>query len=309
MVITDSSKFPKWDELYLPVLKKYSTVDSMKINDMIRTLHAEKYSDYSLDIKIASGSPLMYDRISWANYALFAGKFIERVKRWEYKISQKGIDWLKTWKDLTYDYLANEDDDYKNSTFHVWRKNSTTVNTTPVINTWLTPQEDFDNAFDWIQNPKKNELLQKCREIDPFIFEKIVWTLCEAMGYWTFIETPKSHDWWIDWIIKWDSLWFEKIYLQAKRYAEDNIVHWKEMTNFVWALWLTTVKKWIFFTTSSFSETAKKTAEDAKKWWKDIILIDWTTLVDLMFKYNIWVQVKKVYEVKDIDEDFFESFN
>jgi restriction endonuclease Mrr len=32
-------------------------------------------------------------------------------------------------------------------------------------------------------------------------------------------------------------------------------------------------------------------------------------LVDLMFRYNVWVQTKETYEIKYIDEDFFLWFN
>lgn len=37
-----------------------------------------------------------------------------------------------------------------------------------------------------------------------------------------------------------------------------------------------------------------------------IVLIDGSKLADLMIKFNIGVQVKANYEVKELDEDFFE---
>ena len=36
-----------------------------------------------------------------------------------------------------------------------------------------------------------------------------------------------------------------------------------------------------------------------------IILIDGNKLVDLMYEYNVGIQVKSTYEVKHLDEDFF----
>ena len=152
--------------------------------------------------------------------------------------------------------------------------------------------------------------MQRLREIEPTDFEKVVWNLCEKMWYWTFIETPKSHDGWVDGIIKWDTLWFEKIYIQAKRYAEDNVVNGKEMRSFIGALSTKTVRKAIFFTTSSFAPAAEKEANDASVGWKDIILIDWNRLVDLMFEYNLWVQAQgKPYILKHIDEDYFDNLS
>ena len=38
-----------------------------------------------------------------------------------------------------------------------------------------------------------------------------------------------------------------------------------------------------------------------------IILIDGSKLVDLRHQYNVGVQVKTVYEVKEVDNDFFEG--
>ena len=38
-----------------------------------------------------------------------------------------------------------------------------------------------------------------------------------------------------------------------------------------------------------------------------IILIDGTQLSELMLQYNVGVQVKTTFEVKEIDHDFFEE--
>lgn len=315
-MITEYSQFPSYDSMFMPVLKTYAKQwGKLSRSELTKIVYDNYYSNFSLDVlSWKSKTPLIYDRIHRALYTLFAWGFTDRTGRGEYIISEKWKDFLESGKELTYKYLITEDNQYKNSTFHLWSgtvkdEKWKEINTSTSNKIGWTPQELFENAYKQIETPKKEELLQKLREIDPFIFEKVVWSLCEAMWYWTFFETPKSHDWWIDWIIKWDSLWFEKIYIQAKRYWDNNSVQWKEMTNFVWALAQTSARKWIFFTTSSFADNAKKTADNALKSWQEIILIDWKMLVDLMFKYNVWVQTRETYEIKYIDEDFFDSFN
>jgi len=60
--------------------------------------------------------------------------------------------------------------------------------------------------------------------------------------------------------------------------------------------------KGIFVTTSSFHEGAIKKANDAHH---TIILIDGNKLVDLLHEFNVGVQVKSTYEIKEIDMDFF----
>ena len=61
--------------------------------------------------------------------------------------------------------------------------------------------------------------------------------------------------------------------------------------------------KGVFVTTSQFDNSALKKAHDAHH---TIILIDGNKLVDLMHQYNVGVQIRDTYEIKEIDEDFFE---
>lgn len=62
--------------------------------------------------------------------------------------------------------------------------------------------------------------------------------------------------------------------------------------------------KGVFVTTSEFHEHAIIKAKNAHH---KIILIDGNKLVDLMFEFNVGVQIKTTYEVKSLDVDFFEE--
>jgi restriction system protein len=122
------------------------------------------------------------------------------------------------------------------------------------------------------------------------------------MGYGDFIETSKSNDQGIDGIINEDKLGLEKIYTQAKRYS-DNKVREKDIRNFIGAMSGDT-RKGVFITTSSFDQGAINKAKEAHH---TIILIDGVQLSELMLQYNVGVQVKTTYEVKELDHDFFEE--
>ena len=113
--------------------------------------------------------------------------------------------------------------------------------------------------------------------------------------------TSKSGDGGIDGIINKDKLRLEKIYTQAKRYTE-NKVHEKDIRNFIGAMSGDT-SKGVFITTSTFDDAAVKKAREAHH---SIILIDGAKLVNLMYQYKVGIQVKTVYEVKELDNDFFE---
>lgn len=122
------------------------------------------------------------------------------------------------------------------------------------------------------------------------------------MGYGDFIETTKSNDGGIDGIINEDQLGLDKIYIQAKRYGE-NKVREKDIRNFIGAMSGDT-SKGVFVTTSVFASGAVKKASDAHH---TIILLDGHKLVDLMHQYNVGIQIKASYDVKELDEDFFEG--
>jgi restriction system protein len=62
--------------------------------------------------------------------------------------------------------------------------------------------------------------------------------------------------------------------------------------------------KGIFVTTSEFDKGAIDKAKFAHH---NIILIDGERLVTLMHEYEVGVQIKSIYMVKELDEDFFEG--
>ena len=165
-----------------------------------------------------------------------------------------------------------------------------------------SPQDLIDTGFNQIEFQVKSELLEKLRSVDPYYFEKVVLILLKKMGYGDFIETPKSADGGVDGVINEDELGLDKIYIQAKRFNE-NKVREKDIRNFIGAMSGDT-NKGVFVTTSSFDDGAIKKANNAHH---KIILIDGNKLVELMHKFNVGVQVNSVYEVKGLDEDFFEG--
>ena len=165
-----------------------------------------------------------------------------------------------------------------------------------------TPQDLIDSGFSQIEANVKSELLDKLRNIDPYYFEKVILILLKKMGYGDFIETAKSGDGGIDGIINEDKLGLDKIYIQAKRYGV-NKVREKDIRNFIGAMSGDT-SKGVFVTTSEFHEGAIRKAYDAHH---TIILINGNKLVDLLHEFNVGIQIKSTYEIKELDLDFFDG--
>jgi restriction system protein len=94
------------------------------------------------------------------------------------------------------------------------------------------------------------------------------------------------------------------IYIQAKKW--EATVGRPEIQKYAGALQGFRAKKGIFITTSDFSKEAEDYASriDSK-----IVLIDGETLWNLMIDFGIGVSTIVTYEVKKLDNDYFDEEN
>ncbi len=296
-------ELPKYHETFVPILEILNYEESIKSRELSIRVRDKYYSDLSdklLNKKTSSGSNVLLDRISWGKSYLKMGKFVSYPKRGLVQITEKGKQILETGS-LSLRQLQNDKDFVKHRK-SVQSKKDEEVEIDSVNVDNASPQDLIDSGFSTIETEVKTELLEKLKEIDPYYFEKVILILLKRMGYGDFIETSKSGDGGIDGIINEDKLGLEKIYTQAKRYNE-NKVREKDIRNFIGAMSGDT-SKGVFITTSTFDNSAIQKAREAHH---TIILIDGPKLVDLMHQYNVGVQVKTVYEVKELDNDFFEG--
>ena len=238
------------------------------------------------------------NRMGWAVSYLKKGKFVAQPKRGYVQITDKGKAALAT-KKLSLKDLKN-DPDYLAADLEKHSDRDTKDSLIPTVDE--TPQDLIDQGFATIRDGLMADLLERLKTIDPFYFEKVILILLKKMGYGDFVETKKTGDGGIDGIINQDQLGIEKIYIQAKRYSE-NKVREKDIRNFIGAMSGDTTKG-VFVTTSLFDEAAVKKAKEAHH---KIILIDGYKLTDLMFQFGVGVQTTSVYELKELDEDFFEN--
>lgn len=289
-------ELPKFNETFLPILEVLKDGQIIKGRDLLRLVEERFYSDLPdelLQQTTKSGDRLIENRIAWGKSYLKKGGLVHYPQRGFVQITDKGKS--------TSSENVNLDNIQSNVITFYEPENKTEASKSGIAST-ASPQDLIDSGFEKIEREVKDELLSKLKEVDPYAFEKIILILLKKMGYGDFIETSKSGDGGIDGIINEDQLGLEKIYIQAKRYSE-NKVRETDIRNFIGAMSGDT-RKGIFVTTSSFDEKAKNKARDAHH---TIILLDGSKLVDLMHKYNVAVQIKSVYEVKAVDNDFFDS--
>lgn len=289
---------PKFHETFNPILEILSTGETIHHRELLKRVIDKYYSKLPkelLELKTKTGEALILNRIAWGKSYLKKGGYITYPERGSVQITEKGKISLN--KKLA---LSDIDGEAVFSNFYTEEKNKVDQIAAEIENS--SPQDLIDTGFAKIESQVKNEILEKLKTIDPYYFEKVILILLKKMGYGDFIETSKSGDGGIDGIINEDKLGLDKIYIQAKRYNE-NKVREKDIRNFIGAMSGDT-RKGVFVTTSEFDIGAIQKAHDAHH---TIILVDGKKLVELMHQYSVGVQIKTIYEVKELDEDFFEG--
>ena len=257
-----------------------------------------------IQVKTKSGNTTQFnDRIGWARQYFRRALFIDIPKNGTYRITQRGLDFLKNHTDLTIDDLM-EYPEY--AAYNSTRKKKESKSDTTLVAD-LTPTEQLEQAFESIESDLAADLLVKVMEQSPAFFEQLVVDLLVKMGYGGSLAdsakvTQLSNDEGIDGIIYEDKLGLDKIYIQAKRWS--NSVGRPVIQQFAGALVGQNATKGVFITTSTFSKDAKQYVVGLHQ---KIVLIDGQELAKFMIEYNVGVSTKKTYEVKRIDNDYFED--
>lgn len=286
-------EIPKYHETFNPILDVLRNGEKLHTKDLQRIVIEKFYSNLPEELlqeKTNSGEILINNRIAWGKSYLKKGGYLCYPERGFVQITEKGLQ-QNSKLDLKTVVESEEN-------FYQEEKTKQNPELEELKN--ASPQDLIDEGFNQIEFETKNNLLEKLKSIDPYYFEKVILILLKKMGYGEFIETSKSGDGGIDGIINEDKLGLDKIYIQAKRFNEGKVRE-KDIRNFIGAMSGDT-NKGVFVTTSTFDDGAIKKAKDAHH---KIILINGSKLVDLMYEYNVGIQVQTTYEIKQLDEDFF----
>ena len=297
---------PKFEKFLYPFLLflKDGDVSTSQMVDKIALYFNMTKEDLQLRTKGGNVTQLR-DRVGWTRQYLRRALFISIPHNGVYRITKRGLDFLKTHTDLTIDdlmeypeYAAYNTSRVKKTTSSITQKESTVE---------LTPTEQLEQAHETISNDLAADLLSKVMEQTPTFFEHLVVDLLVKMGYGGSNSdaarvTQLTNDEGIDGIIYEDKLGLDKIYLQAKRWT--NPVGRPVIQQFAGALVGQNASKGVFITTSSYSKEARNYVAGLHQ---KIVLIDGNELAKYMIEYNVGVNTKKVHEVKRSDNDYFEE--
>ena len=239
---------------------------------------------------------------------MFIAGLVEKPKRGDYKISDKGLSILESCSDeqiSEYIKTVVNARGPKKSTKIKNELDDVSDDNEP------TPQESLYNSYDNIKQSIQSVILTTILSKKPQEFERLVVRLLQAMGYGGEVKnsgfiTKLSNDGGIDGIIKEDILGFNHISIQAKRYALGNNVGRNEVQSFVGAVAGTPSKKGVFITTSDFSKGAVDYVNSLNGS-PTVILINGHQLTEYIYDFGLGLQTEMTFKVMKLDSDYWDS--
>ncbi|NRN94005.1 Mrr restriction system protein [Lactobacillus helveticus] len=299
---------PTWDAFLGPILQVVNTKDEWARRELNQAVIKEINLPKELaNLRYASKyhDLVAINRTDWALSDLKLSGLLISPRRGIYKISDTGKQILNKYGLNITRELVHSQPAYIEHQRKLQEKNNTDEDISE-DQTFEITEKQISNWFDKQASDLTEQLLAKLRSTDPYKFEHMMVQLLNQMGYkgtdGQSLVTQKSNDGGIDGIINQDPLGLQTIYVQVKRYAENNVIGSPEIDSFSGALRRKRADRGVFITTSSFTSGAKEAAKQL-----NIALVDGEMLTNLMVQYKVGVQVQQTYELYDIDDDFFEE--
>ncbi|THJ66482.1 restriction endonuclease [Arthrobacter echini] len=307
---TEQDGIPNWHGFMSAILQVLADGQPKTRSDLAKlAMDVVGLTDEQRAVRVNSGSLKAKGRVGWSLSHLIAATALERPDSALYVITDVGRQLLSNNpKGLAQSHLR-EIDAYRRHRAEVSaaRRAISSATEADALDEDEDPNDVIDTAMDRINAEVGADLIQKLRENAPEFFEEAVVDLLLKMGYGGAEQRGRriggSGDGGVDGVIDQDALGLDRIYVQAKRYADGNTVGRETIQAFVGALHGVGASRGVFITTSTFTSAARQYAENVPS---RIILIDAARLVVLMIKYRVGVQVKQSYDVVELDEDFFE---
>lgn len=293
---------PMYSEFYVPILTLLQDGNIHSTTEIKRhCIEKMQLSEEERNATFSNGRAVLPNRVGWALSYLRKAKLIysPKQKQGQNQLTEEGMKVVKT--DL---YRVDSQFLKKYNSFQEDGKNDEKSDISEV----MSPLEMIDYAKKEIDSILMDELMIQVISLTPYEFEKLVMKVLEKMGYGNLernVVTKKSNDEGIDGIVNEDQFGFNKIYVQAKKWNEGNLVSRVEVQKFLGAMAGQGGTKGLFITTSDFTKGAREFVE--KQLNQKIILVNGQRLMKYMIDYNVGVSVENIVEIKRIDMDYFNN--
>jgi len=292
-----------------PLLEAVSDGMEHPIREIVESLaHRLGLSESDRRQLLPSGKQEIFvNRVAWAKTHLKMAGLLEFPRRGLFKITPLGLELLSKSPDRIDLKVLRQQPGYLEARGGIKTESRDNNLSQDSGENPDTPEEQIESASLAMRRSLGGEIISKLKISTPAFFENLVVELLVAMGYGGSRKDAgqaigRSGDEGIDGIIKEDRLGLDTIYIQAKRWAQT--VGRPEIQKFAGALQGFRAKKGIFITTSEFSREA---VDYASRIENRIVLIDGEMLWNLMIDFGIGVSTAAIYEIKKIDNDYFDE--
>jgi restriction system protein len=301
---------PDYQTLMLPMLKWLQHGETRSFSQLVPPLATEfNLTDEERARKLPSGQQDMFrNRVHWASFYLLKAGLLERPQRGHVRLTQRGLDALKSGTAVNNQYLK-QFAEFREFTAAGGEQPGPQPGPQPPIPTGeeQTPEEQIEAGYLRHRDGLASEVLARLRKCSPGFFEQVVVDLLVAMGYGGSRQDAGravggSGDGGIDGIIKEDRLGLDAVYVQAKRWEAS--VGRPVVQAFAGSLEGHRARKGVLITTSDFTTDALDYVTRIEK---RIVLVNGTQLADLLIEHGIGVTNIVAYTLKRIDSDYFDE--
>lgn len=263
-------------------------------------------------VLLPSGKQTVFaNRIGWALSHMGKAELVDRPARGQYALAERGRAVLSEHLERVDMSVLSRFPEYQ--AFRALRHDEpTNAGQSDVSEVAaavdLSPSEAVGRLVEEADAAVAVDLLDRILAQPPVFLERLALRVLRALGYGgreTLLEhTGKPGDGGLDGIVRQDALGLDLVGVQAKRYDKESVVHRPELQAFAGALQGAQTSRGVFVTTGSFSSGAKQFADQVGL---RIVLIDGRTLTRLMVRYNVGVVVRETFDLKAVDEEFFDD--
>jgi len=302
---------PDFQSLMLPALKAFAGGGEPTLGQVREQVAAAAglSADDVREMLPSGRQTIFVNRVSWAVIYMARAGLLKRVRRGLYQLTPEGERLLSRKPSRIDLNLLEEYPDFAEWSQRAKAPTPGKDVTSKQNEDFLdTPEEALIRAARQLSGALEADVLHRVLDAAPVFLERVVVNLLIAMGYGggdaTMGQvTGRSGDGGIDGTIREDALGLDEVYVQAKKHAEGNTVGEGDLRNFAGAIDAAGTTKGVCVTTAGFTRAAKDYVARSPK---RIILIDGAELARLMVKHGIGVRTRASYEIKKLDEDYFD---
>jgi restriction system protein len=247
---------PDYQSLMLPVLR-HAVRGEMRVPEVAEIIADELgLTREERDQMLPSArQKLLHNRIHWAKSYMVKAGLLEQPRRGCFVATEQGRALLaKSPERISVETLLQFPsfrDFYRKTRSEGDEISRTDESVTTIAE--ITPEEQIDVAHVSLQSALRQDLIQRTLQNSPSFFESVIIDLLLAMGYGgshrsAAAQLGRSGDGGVDGIINEDRLGLDRVYIQAKRYAQENSIGRSDVQAFVGSLVGLGASKGVFVT-------------------------------------------------------------